>query len=432
MSTSDLRAPTGRDTSSHPDNDSGRAANGSTTSSVARPRPAASVGSTTEPFQPVRDQFEAYLLEDPSYSAQVAIYWNGQPAVDLAGGPHLRSDSVTGIFSATKGVAALTLATLLEDRQLDLDQRVSHYWPEFGCLGKEQVLVRQLLSHQVGLVNVPGGLNEQDYSDSTALADRLARARPAWQPGAEFGYHGLTIGAFMEELVRRVTGSTLQALYEERVRAPRDIDCWLGLPPEQDHRYQPLLPIEHTVRSFAEAELSAFTGDSVSAYAYNRFTPNPVPMPDFLGDQPAALMTNDPAIRAGGFASAAGVASAKGLAQVYAAALGHLGPALFSEEVRDAISQEQVFGHDRIANVQRAFAVVFLKPAPVMDFGSWRAFGHDGANGRLAYADPTYGLAFGYIPSPMQHVRPGIGADDRSLRLSRLARECVARAAVAS
>jgi CubicO group peptidase (beta-lactamase class C family) len=189
----------------------------------------------------VREAFETQLLADSSHSAQLAVYWRDEPVVDLVGGPELDAESITGVFSVTKGAAALALGTQVRSGAIDLDERVGHYWPEFAQRGKGEVTVRQLLSHQAGLVSVDGGLTTAEVLDSRQAAAKLAAQRPAWRPGSTFGYHGVTIGIFMEELLRRVTGVTLQELYASEVRAPRQIDFHVGLPESEERRYRPLL-----------------------------------------------------------------------------------------------------------------------------------------------------------------------------------------------
>jgi len=170
-------------------------------SAVTVPTHNHSTGTTAPGFEDVRAEFDGYLADDPNYSAQLAVFWKGQLVVDLAGGDGLRNDNLMGTFSATKGVAAIALGTLIRSGELDLDQTVVHYWPEFGARGKATILIRELLSHQAGLINVDGGLETADILDSRRAAPKLAGQRPYWRPGTAFGYHGLTIGTFMEELV---------------------------------------------------------------------------------------------------------------------------------------------------------------------------------------------------------------------------------------
>lgn len=374
-----------------------------------------STGTCAPGFEEVRAEFDKYLAEDPDYSAQLAVYWEDQMVVDLVGGDGLKNDTLTGTFSATKGVAAIALATLIPSGELDLDQTVAHYWPEFGTHGKETILVRELLSHQAGLINVDAGLETEDILDSRRAAPKLARQQPYWRPGTTFGYHGLTMGSFIEELVRRITDQSLQQLYEDNIRAPRDIDFWLGLPQSQEDRFEALRPAHPTTEQLEMISHSPLSPDGLGALMFNGVN-NLVP-PN-LGPYSPNLRE----VRAAGPAALGGIGSARGLAQVYAAAIGLEGEALLDRNTIAAMGQQQVWGVDRVLNFPTAFGVVFMKPHPGNDFGSFQAFGHDGAGGALGYADPLYDLSFGYVPLQMQ--LPG-GADARALQLSQTVRAAI-------
>lgn len=371
-------------------------------------------------YEPVRAEFASMLALDEFFSAQLAVYVDGVTVVDLAGGNDLAPTSITGVFSVTKGVAAIVVGLLIRRGLLDGDRPVVHYWPEFAPHGKDRVLVRELLSHQAGLIGVDGGLTTGDLIDSEDAADRLAAMRPVWRPGAMFGYHGLTLGILMEELVRRLTGDRLQAIFEREIRAPRGLDFYLGLPEQLEHRYQRVLPVPVAkVDASVQAGVEV-PGDGLAELMYNVSKPG-----ETLLTGPAS--PNERAIRATGPAAVGGVGTARGLAGVYAAAIGQLGgrPALLDPGTADAMSQQQVWGRDRLLGVDMCFGMVFMKPQPRMDFGSYRAFGHDGAGGALGFADPRYKMGFGYIPQPMQ---PPGGADPKGVRLAQIVRACAARA----
>jgi CubicO group peptidase (beta-lactamase class C family) len=373
-----------------------------------------STGVVSAGFEPVRARFDQFLAEDDEFSAQIVALWRGRPVVDLAGGPHLDRYSLTGVFSVSKGVAGVVLATLVEDGTLDLDEAVVRYWPEFEAFGKGEVRVRELLSHQVGLLNLDDPLSGEEFVNSSLAASRLANGRPLWHPGSAFGYHGLTIGVFAEELVRRITGRTLQDVYETDIRAPRSIDFFLGLPESEERRYRPVIPMRPTDVQRQERESAPSETDGLMAVAFDALSGG--------GKAVGAVLPHTRAARAAGVASVGGVGSARGIAGVYSAALGYNGERLLSEDTIAAVAMEQVSGIDRVLNFQMAFATVFMKPQPRMPFGSYRAFGHDGAGGALGFADPMYDLAFGYIPMPMQY--PG-GADPKAVELSLLIRQCI-------
>lgn len=361
-------------------------------------------------FRPVADRFAALLEADPTFSAQLSVRLHGETVVELAGGEDLAVTSVTGVYSATKGVAGLVIAHLIDQGLIDPDRTVAGYWPEFAAAGKDDVTVRQLLSHQAGLPLVERPLGLEDVADSRAAAASLAAQRPLWRPGSAFGYHALTIGVLMEELVRRVTGRTLQAVYESAIRGPLGADFHLGLPESEDGRYVPVRDVELTDDQAAEIA-SRPPGDAIAEAVFSNFA-----VPD--DRSPAGASTNNPAVRRAGFAAIGGVGSAAGLARVYAAALPDGGVNIADPEVFAAMAQQHAWGTDRVLGVPNCFGMVFMLPQPRQPFGSLGSFGHDGAGGALAFADPRTGVAFGYIPVPMQY--PG-GADHRSVELARLA-----------
>lgn len=247
------------------------------------------------------------------------------------------NDTFTGTFLATKAVAAIALATLISSGELDLDQTVIHFWPEFGAHGKETILVRELLSHQAELINVDGGLETADTLDSRRAAPKLAAQRPYWRPGTAFGYHGLTIGSFMEELVRRITGQTLQELYEGTIRAPRDIDLWLALPQSQEDRFEALRPARPTAEQFAMMSESQMSSDGLGALMFNGV--NSIVPPNLGSYSP-----NRREVRAAGSAAVGGIGSARGLAQVYAAAIGLTGDALLDPDTPASMGQQAGVG----------------------------------------------------------------------------------------
>ncbi|WP_405473577.1 serine hydrolase domain-containing protein [Paenarthrobacter ilicis] len=368
-------------------------------------------------FEPVAQLFERFLAQDPDYSAQVAAYHRGVKVLDLSGGPHIREDSVTGVFSCSKGMAGLVVALLVQDGLLDLEARVAGYWPEFAANGKAGITVSQLLSHQAGLLGVEGGLTLEEVNNSEIAAARLAGLAPLWKPGAAFGYHALTIGIFMEELCRRITGSTLQEVYEQRIRSVTGAHFYLGLPEAEEPRFAPF-------RWAADPSWPWVDPASHFGLAANSAVGEILDLPNIRE------------VRAAGLSSVAGMASAEGMARNYAAALTGLAEVsgsatsggktavepLLTEETIRKVSAEQVFGIDRVFGESGCFGTVFMKSHSRMPFGSYRAFGHDGASASLGFADPVYGLGFGYVP---QQAEPG-GLGCRNFQLSSAVRQVIA------
>jgi CubicO group peptidase (beta-lactamase class C family) len=359
-----------------------------------------------EGFEPVRDLFEALLREDPQHSAGLCAYWRGEKVLDLLGGPGAAEDAVSPVFSVSKGVSALTLSLLVQEGDLDLDRLVLDYWPEFAAGGKDRVTVRELLTHQVGLLGTEEGLTVGELCDSELAAEKLARSTPSWRPGTALGYHGLTMGVFMEELARRLTGSTLQRLFAERIRDPYGVSFFLGLPEAEDYRFREVLPAKEDEHSAPDPQREL--GDDLLSSALV------VRDGDELIEAATPAFANRPDVRRAGLSAAGGVGSAEGLARAYAAALTGvegLAPFLHPKTV-STMSQQQVWGHDRVLDVDMCFGVVFMKAQPRMPFASQTGFGHDGACGALGFADPEYDLGFGYLPRTMFH------SSERFVRLS--------------
>ena len=367
----------------------------------------------TPGFEPVQKAFEAWAAEDPTYGAQVAIAHRGELVVDLSCGT-MTSDSLLPVFSSSKGATAVVIALLVQRGQLDLDARVSSYWPEFAAAGKGEVTVRQLLSHQAGLHGVDGGYTYDELCAHTPLAERLAAQRPYWRPGAAFLYHALTIGTLADELVRRVDGRPVRQVLADEVTTPRGIDVFLGLPESEDHRsLDVLLPSQEEILAFLSSMPAAPGPDQLSSQA------SPV------GGAVALLQqVNVESFRRAGPPAAGGLASARGLAQLYACLTHEVnGPRLLSDDTIAQMTQVQVAGTELGTGYEARFGVMFQAPCPPRwAFGSFRAFGHDGAGGSLGANDPSYELSFGYT---VQRAPLPDGAERKPDAITRIARECL-------
>jgi len=346
-------------------------------------------------------RLEGFLASDPDLSFQVAAFHDGAPVLDAWGGPHLGEHSVTVPYSVTKNTIGLSVGLLVERGDLDLDERVSHYWPEFAAKGKGAVTVRQLLSHQAGLPQATPSLSWEELLDHHAGAERLAASWPFWHPGSAFGYHAITIGNLGDELVYRVTGRTLHEFYEQEIRAPHDVDFFLGLPASEEGRLVDLLPMIRPVSDTTEPAFSAL---------------GPVVFASMAGDVDLAL---SPRSWRYGHPAGSGTGTARGLARLFAAAVTGIdaNPAFLSADTVSQIGQQQIRGYDEALHQHdRAHAIVFQKPSQQLAFGGPRAFGHDGAMGALACVDPDTGLSFAW--TIVRGPWPG-GADPRAVALAR-------------
>lgn len=345
-------------------------------------------GTVAAGFEPVRDVFAAVMAaEAPDYAAQLAVYRHGEPVVDLWTG--MAADSLTCVFSSTKGAAYLVVALLVQEGVLDLDQRVSHYWPEFAAEGKQDVTLRDLLAHRAGVPGADGGFSLDEVADDRVIAARLAGQRPFWRPGAGFGYHGLSVGALAGEVVFRATGMTLHAIYETRIRAPHGLDLHMGLPEALEARFLTTLPMQPTAEEQAQLDAAVQGPQSLSAITYNRHVSEAVELWN---------LANHRVVRAKGPSSYGGVGSARGLAGMYAAAISGIGgrPPLLTAATAAAFAQIQSVGMNLVNRMPAVFAVGFQAADHVYPVLGQGAFGHGGAAGSQAFADPRSGLAYGY------------------------------------
>lgn len=366
-------------------------------------------------LEPVADAFALQGKADPNHSAQLAIYVGGELVLDATIGDALAPDSLLPIFSSSKGAAAVVIALLVERGLLDLDERVATYWPQFAEAGKGDVRVRTLLSHQAGLTGVDGGYTLDDVLAHDALAQRLAAQRPFWRPGSAFLYHGFTIGTLADELCRRIDGRSIAQVLRDDVTGPYDIDLWIGTPESEDHRFVPytLPPAEEILAAMAEL-MNENTADSYGITA----------MPGG-GILPLLARINDADYRRAEAPAICGMSNARGLAKLYAALTHDVGgPRLLNHDTISQMSQLQVQGIELGSGLEARFGVIFQKATPPRwGWGSWQAFGHDGAGGSCAFNDPQYDVAFGY--AQQQLTLPG-GVDPRALELTRVLRSCLA------
>ncbi|MEU6380737.1 serine hydrolase domain-containing protein [Streptomyces sp. NPDC046909] len=203
-------------------------------------------GSYDDLFTAVPNALAAYL-DAGDVGGSAAVFVDGEPVVDVWGGladaergvPWER-DTLTGVWSVTKTMTALSALILADRGELDVDAPVARYWPEFAAEGKEKVLVRHLLGHTAGLPDYDGPV--EDLYDWSAVTARLAALAPQWEPGTDAGYHSLTQGFLVGEVLRRITGRTVGEFFAEEVAGPLGADFHIGLSAEHDHRVALAVP----------------------------------------------------------------------------------------------------------------------------------------------------------------------------------------------
>ena len=383
-------------------------------------------GRCDERFTRVRDAFGRNFAELGEIGAAVSVFVDGKPVVDLWGGlkngktgEPWSEDTLTIVFSSTKGATALC-AHLLESRGfLNLDAPVSRYWPEFAAAGKEAIPVRMLLNHQAGLPAVSVDLPAEAYYRWETMTDALARQAPWWEPGSAHGYHAITSGYLVGEVVRRVSGRSLGTFFREEIAEPLGLDFWIGLPEREEPRAAFMkgseLPEHPTPLFTAMADTSTVTHRA------------------FLN--PASLFrmreVNSRAMRAAEIPAANGMATARGLAGMYVPLAVGGGLAGIDGVVVERMGRVESEGMDRVLLTPTRFAAGFMKtmdnrPGDSAILGpNEEAFGHVGAGGSIGFADPVARVALGYV---MNHMGDGVLLNPRGQGLIDAVYESLQRA----
>jgi CubicO group peptidase (beta-lactamase class C family) len=370
-------------------------------------------GENAARFARVREAFERNFATG-EVGAALAVTVDGELVVDLWGGhrdaartkPWLR-DTIVNVYSTTKGMTAICANRLAEQGVLDLDAPVAKYWPEFAQEGKAEIPVRWLLSHRAGLAAIREQIPAGAQYDWKFMTEALAAERPWWDPGTSHGYHALTYGYLVGEVVRRIDGRTLGAYFRDELADPLGLDFWIGTGPELDARVADMIPAPPSPPGVPNP-FAAATQNPKSLVG--RAFSNPV-------IETGAVNTR--AWRGAEMPAANGHGTARGLARIYGA-LARDGvldgvPVLTPAQIARANS-EQSFGRDEVlAPLHTRFGLGFFMTQPMIPFGpNPRAFGHPGAGGSIAFADPDAGIGFAYVMNQMQ---AGVAGDPRGYRL---------------
>jgi CubicO group peptidase (beta-lactamase class C family) len=378
-------------------------------------------GTCADRFSEVRTEFERNFAERGEVGAAVCVTLDGETLVDLWGGA---ADPATGrawerdtvgiVWSCTKGAAALCAHVLIGRGELSLDDRVADHWPEFAKNGKDAVTVRMLLAHQAGLAALREPIPPDGYRDWELIVDLLAQQEPLWEPGTRHGYHALSFGHLVGEVVRRVSGRSIGTFFREEIAAPRDIDFWIGLPAEHAARVAPTIPADIGPDTLLPSFYRVAMTEPTSIGALVLMNSGAVFAPGWI-DTPETYAAELPAF--------GGVGNARALAGMYAAlAIG--GDGLVDAEQLDVMrAVASATSVDATMLVPTRWSTGFVKSmdnralAPGDRDGvvlSEDAFGHVGMGGSIGFVDPAARLSFGYT---MNRQGIGVGLDARGQSL---------------
>jgi len=388
-------------------------------------------GHVTRGFEPVFDAFDRNFREGREIGASVAIYHKGNKVVDLWAGQRdwLRrkpweKDTLSIVYSATKGLTSLAFALLHSRGLIDFDERVTTYWPEFEQNGKEQITVRQLLSHSAGLAAISKPLTMKILRDPDRLATILAAQAPNWEPGTRTGYHAWTIGMYQAEIIRRVDPQHrgLQQFFRDELALPLGQEIYIGQPDTlPDERISDIIPFE---------PWAFFRNES---FRYHRgFAKNLLNLPSiaarsFINPPYLAFIPNNNLrkYRSLVIGSATGITTARSMAALYSEfATGGQTLGLRPETLQELErTPHEALDYDFILDVPMNFSLGFGKPCPHIQFGTNnRAYGNFGAGGSFGFADPQNEVGYAYV---MNLMGTGIGDDVREKSIRDALYRCI-------
>jgi len=377
-------------------------------------------GHVSAGFEAVRDVFAENFSRRHELGGACCVYHRGEKVVDLWGGVRNKStgepwqeDTMVLIWSATKGLSAMTLALAHSRGWLDYEERVCAYWPEFAQQGKDTITVRQLLAHQAGLFAFNESVDQSVVADLDRLAVVLARQKPAWEPGTRQAYHALTLGFYEGELLRRIDPQhrSLGQFFQDELATPLGLDFYIGLP-----------------ESIPNSNLATLAGPSPLGMLFGYPIRVTLGALDPRSNIHRALVVNpgNAIIQDGQHIvsrnlevpSGGGVGTARAIARAYSAFATdgqelQLRPQTLQALSAPAIPATHGF-YDACMKGDIRFSLGFMKPSPGWPFGSESSFGAPGAGGSLGFADPKAGIGYAYVTSQMGTTLTG---DPRDIEL---------------
>ncbi len=380
-------------------------------------------GTVSKGFERVRDAFETNFSEGGEVGAAFCLHVKSRKVVDLWGGltdvkgKTWKENTPALVFSTTKGATAICAMMLVDQKRLDIDAPVAQYWPEFAAGGKADIPVRMLLNHQAGLPIVDAPLTRAQVLEVAPIVDALANQTPVWPPGSRHGYHALTYGWLVGELVRRITGKSIGRFFKEEVAEPLGLDFWIGLPADEESRVARLVTAPPPTDPAILAQMAALFGpDSLAgrALSLNGAMSGP-PGGDSVFNLPEVHRSEIPA--------ANGITTARSLSRLYAACIGTVkGTRLFGKRTLDKALKIQSDAPDAVLGLRTTFGLGFMRTGPEIQMLGPNSFGHAGAGGSLGFGDFDSGVGFGYV---MNQMGSGLLIDPRAARLIGAVRECL-------
>ena len=397
-------------------------------------------GEVAPGFEAVRDLLEQQFAEVQHIGAGVCVYHRGERVVDIWGGVAeegsdraWEADTMAVSFSTTKGLTATCLHILADRGLVDYDAPVATYWPEFGKKRKERITVYHLLTHQAGLAPLPDGMYGEDVVDWERVIHGLENEEPAWEPGTASGYHAITFGFLVGEVVRRVSGKRIGRFLRDEVCAPLGLhDMYIGAPESVEPRIAKLTNrMTLTPEMLQQAQARMQAGEPlVSPLTERAMGMRPGEMMNPNRDNGGENVFDSPEAHRAEIPAANGIMSARDLARMYAclANYGELdGARLMSEERVRIMSKQQTFRADKVIMLEVGWALGYMTGGiEGWPFGPRvTAFGHPGLGGSIGFCDPEIGMAFGFTTNALAADLIGYGRTAALAESARVAAEAV-------
>jgi CubicO group peptidase (beta-lactamase class C family) len=366
-------------------------------------------GFTASAFEHIRDTFDTILTGQPAGGAAFSVFVEGECVIDLHGGdarPGMpwTPETLSVMFSSTKGLVSILVSTLVESGALDPDAPLIEYWPEFGAISTT-LTVRGLMEHRAGLSAVRSDMTLDHVLDHDSVIRELLSQEPLWEPGSDYAYHAITFGTLVDEMVRRVDGRSLSAMLQEELAHPLDVEAWIGLPAEHQHRVAEFVETDWPLASPLELGSPADLQSRAMSFG-NAF-------PAGAGIHPN-IGYNDPRVHQGVLPGANGISTAQGLAAMWSSTVTSTsGVRVSSDETVNLMRERRVTGPSVWGEPgpwpERGFGVMLECEArsPLLSPAS---FGHDGFGGQAGFADATHRASFGFVTNYLivgsqEHVR---------------------------
>jgi len=359
-------------------------------------------------FEAVREAFTGNFSKRKELGGACSVYVHGEKVVDLWGGIRNKrtaesweQDTMVVVHSATKGLAAMTLAIAHSRGWLDYEQRICEYWPEFAQNGKERITVRQLLAHQAGLFAINEHVDASVVADLDRLAVVLARQKPEWEPGTRQAYHALTLGFYEGELLRRVDPQhrSLGQFFQDEIASRLAEDIYIRLPESiPNSRLATLAP--PSMIEMLHGLGFHFMLDAMNPRSNFHRALVVNPGTGIYQDAQHVYARNLEVPSGNGVGTARAIAHAYGVFATGGRELA-LRQSTLDLLASPAIPPTCGFYDECMKSEDVEFSLGFMKPGPSWPFGSASSFGSPGAGGSIGFADPGAGIGYAYVTSQM-------------------------------